>query len=123
MADDNPASLRKLVSLLAVEFDVVAVTADGKSTLDLVRHHKPDVVVLDLHMPALNGIEITGELTKNPPSPPVVICSAETDPEVVEAAQQVGALAYVFKVRVETDLISAVKSVLQGKTFVSPVSH
>jgi DNA-binding NarL/FixJ family response regulator len=117
VADDNPAFLRELTSLLAHEFDVVATAANGRSALDLIRRYKPDLVVLDLGMPLLNGIEVTRELAKH--SPPVVICSVETDPEVVEAAQQAGALAYVFKVRIEKDLILAVKSALQGKPFAS----
>jgi DNA-binding NarL/FixJ family response regulator len=122
VADDNPAFLREVSSLLAAEFEVVATATDGRSALDPIRRYKPDLVVLDLHMPALNGIEVAGELVKNPPSPPVVICSVETDPEIVEAARQAGVIAYVFKVRVEKDLILAVKSALQGKSFVSPSS-
>jgi DNA-binding NarL/FixJ family response regulator len=118
VADDNPAFLRELASLLAPEFDVVATAANGRSALDVIRRYKPDLVVLDLRMPLLNGIEVTRELAKH--SPPVVICSVETDPEVVEAAQRAGALAYVFKVRIEKDLILAVKSALQGKPFASP---
>jgi DNA-binding NarL/FixJ family response regulator len=81
------------------------------------------VVVLDLGMPVLNGIEVSRELAKNPSSPPVVICSVETDPEIVEATRQAGALAYVFKLRVQKDLILAVKSALQGKPFASPGSQ
>jgi DNA-binding NarL/FixJ family response regulator len=120
VADDNPAYLRELTLLLVAEFDVVATAADGKSALNLIRHYKPDVVVLDLHMPELNGMEVTSDLAKHPPSPPVVICSVETDPEVVEAARQAGAIAYVFKIRVQKDLILAVKSAVQGRPFVSP---
>jgi DNA-binding NarL/FixJ family response regulator len=119
VADDNPAFLRELTSLLAPGFDVVATAANGRSALDLIRRYKPDLAVLDLGMPGLNGIEISRELAKSSSSPPVVICSVETDPEVVEAAQRAGALAYVFKVRIEKDLILAVKSALQGKPFAS----
>ena len=68
----------------------------------------------------LNGIEVTRELAKH--SPAVVICSVETDPDIVEAARQAGALGYVFKIRVHKDLILAMKSALQGKPFVSPSS-
>ena len=118
VADDNPAFLRELISLLTAEFEVVATAADGKSALELIRRYKPDLVVLDLGMPILNGIELTRGLAKH--SPPVVICSVETDPEIVEAARQVGALGYVFKVRVKKDLILAVKSAVQGRPFVSP---
>ena len=106
--------------MLAADFDVVATAADGRSALDLIRRYVPDLAVLDLGMPGLNGIEVMQELAKSPQDPPVVICSLETDPEVVEAARQAGAVAYVFKTRVQKDLILAVKSVLQGRPFVSP---
>jgi len=117
VADDSPPFLQKLISLLAVEFDVVATAADGKMALNLIRRYEPDLVVLDMQMPGLNGIEITRELAKNPSSPPVVICSAETDSEIVEAAREAGALEYVFKARIETDLILAVKSAVQDSPF------
>ena len=118
VADDNPAFRQKLTSLLAIDFDVVATAADGKSALDLARYHKPDLVVLDLGMPVLNGLEVTRELAKHSPS--VVICTVETDPEIVEVLRQAGAIGYVVKMRVERDLILAVKSALQRKPFVSP---
>jgi len=120
VADDYLPFLQRLISLLAVDFDVVATAVDGKSTLELIRRCKPDLVVLDLHMPLLNGIEVTRELAENPPRPPVVICSIETDTEVVEAARKAGALAYVFKGRIEEDLILAVKLAVEGTPFVSP---
>jgi DNA-binding NarL/FixJ family response regulator len=122
VADDNPAFLRELTSLLAVEFEVVATATDGNSALDLTRRYKPDLVVLDLGMPALNGIEVSRELAKSSSSPPVVICSVETDSEIMQAARQAGALGYVFKIRVHKDLILAMKSALRGKSFVSPNS-
>jgi DNA-binding NarL/FixJ family response regulator len=122
VADDNPAFLRELASSLAAEFDVVATATDGRSALDLIRRYKPDLVVLDLTMPVLNGIEVTRELAMSSSSPPVVICSVETDPEVVEAARKAGAAAYVFKIRVQKELVLALKSALQGKPFVSPSS-
>jgi DNA-binding NarL/FixJ family response regulator len=122
VADDNSAFLKKITSLLAVEFDVVATATDGNSALDLIRRYVPDLVVLDLGMPGLNGIEVMQELAKSSQHPPIVICSVETDPEIVEAARQAGALGYVFKLRVEKDLILAVQSALQGKPLVSPSS-
>ena len=121
VADDNPPFLRKLVSLLSVEFDVVATAADGRTALELIRHYEPDLVVLDLQMPGLNGIEITRELAKNPSSPPVVICSAESDPEIVEAAREAGAADYVFKARIEKDLGLATKLAVQDRLFAAVV--
>ena len=120
VADDNADFLNKFISVLETEFDVVATASDGKSALESIRSCSPDVVVLDLEMPALNGIEVTRELSKHDPRPAVVICTVESDPEIIEAAREAGALGYVFKSRIGKDLIAAVKSVARGQSFVSP---
>src|SRR5258708_5788087 len=123
VADDNIAFLTKLVSVLATEFEVVSTAADGKSALECICLCQPNVVVLDLQMPGLNGIEVAEELTKCPSSPAVVICSVENAPEIVEAARQAGALGYVFKSRIAEDLIVAVKSVARGQPLSPPRSY
>ncbi len=120
VADDTTAFLVKIVSVLATEFEVVATAADGRSAMQCIRLYRPNVVVLDLQMPGLNGLEVTRELAQSPPSPAVVICSVENDLEIVKAARQAGALGYVFKARITKDLILAVKSAADGQFFVSP---
>ena len=119
-ADDNAFFLEKVVLLLAAEFEVVATAADGESALALIHRFQPDVVVLDLHMPKLNGLEITRELGRHSPSPPIVICTLETDPDMAQAAREAGAIGYVLKTRLTKDLIRAVKSAAQGKAFFPP---
>ena len=119
VADDNPAVLSLLVSLLGAEFDVVSTAENGQLALECIRRYKPDIVVLDLGMPVLNGIEVTRELKKLGPNPAVVICSAHRDQEIIEAAQGAGALGYVFKLHVHQDLIRAVKSAVRGESFIS----
>jgi DNA-binding NarL/FixJ family response regulator len=123
VADDNALFLQKLASILEVEFDILAKVADGRAAVDAARKHKPDVAVLDLEMPLLNGIEVARELAQQQPSPKVLICSVETDPEIVNASLQAGALGYVFKSRLESDLLLAVKSVAQGQKYVSSDEH
>ena len=93
LADDNGAFLQKLTSLLGAEFEVVETAVDGKSALEAIRRCKPDLAVLDLAMPMLNGIEVTKELAKSLQNPPIVICSVESDPEIIEAARSAGASA------------------------------
>ncbi len=119
VADDSPSFLEKLVSILEIEFDVIKTAIDGKSSLEIIISCKPDVVVLDLEMAGLNGLEITRELMKYSPRPAIVICSVESDLEIVEAAQKAGALGYVFKARAARDLNVAVRSVARGESFVS----
>jgi len=108
-----------MVTLLGAEFDVVATAGDGRIALAKTLQHRPDVVVLDLEMPFLNGIEITRELRKLTPAPAIVICSVESDEEIVDAARQAGALGYVFKTRIAHDVVAAVKCAARGVPFVS----
>jgi len=119
VADDDPQILQILVSLLAVEFEVVATAADGRSALALIRHWKPDVAVLDLKMLGPNGIEVIRELAKQPQGPPIVICTVDTDPEVVESTLRAGATGYVFKARMVEDLALSVRLAHRGRPFVS----
>jgi DNA-binding NarL/FixJ family response regulator len=119
IADDNPAVLRQLVFLLGNEFEIVATVPDGALALEAIRCFRPDVVVLDIKMPVLGGIELTKILQKESDPPAVVICSVENDQEFVEAAQHAGALGYVFKAHVAKDLIGAVKLAARGQSFAS----
>ena len=119
VAEDNAAFLQEFISILGAEFEIVATAADGRAALEHICRCRPDVAVLDLQMPLLNGIEVTKELIANPPAPAIVVCSVETDPEIVEAARQAGALGFVFKTSMANDLITAVKSAARGEFFAS----
>jgi DNA-binding NarL/FixJ family response regulator len=119
IADDNVLFLHKIASILEVEFDVVAMVADGRAAVDAALKYNPDIAVIDLEMPLLNGIDVARELTQQQQSPKLLICSVETDSEIVNAALQAGVLGYVFKARLETDLLSAVRSVAQGRKYLS----
>src|SRR4029077_11260342 len=92
VADDSPLVLRQVIYLLERDFDIVGSAENGQIALEVIRNTRPDVVVLDLEMPLLTGIEVTGELRKLGPRPAVVICSVETDPEIMERAFLAGAL-------------------------------
>ena len=119
IADDNPAALRQLVGLLAAEFDVVATAENGQAAVEIIRQYEPHIVVLDLQMPLLRGIKVTQELKNIAPGAAVVICSVETDPEVVQACQQAGALGYVVKIFAARDLAAAVRAAARGEPFLS----
>ena len=119
VVDDNVTFLSQLVSLLSAEFEVLAAFENSQSVLEFVRHYHPDVVVVDLQMAPVNGIELTKELRRLSANSCVVICSVENDRDVVEAARQAGALGYVFKRRMMRDLITAVKAAARGESFIS----
>jgi CheY-like chemotaxis protein len=107
VADDNPRWLQMLVSIVEQKFEVVATALDGESALRAIFHHKPDVAVVDVGMPGLSGIEIARQLMSHGSKPPVVICSAETAQESVEAAREAGAAGYVYKHCCARDLLPA----------------
>ena len=119
IADDNKKVLIALVSVLSPEFDVIATATDGRSALNQIQCLRPAVAVLDLNMPELNGIEVTREIARLRLTSAVVICSVESDPELIAAARGAGALGYVLKPRLNRDLIAAVKSAASGESFVS----
>ena len=119
-ADDSGPWLQILRGLLETEFDVVATAVDGKSALDFIRELKPDVAVLDLEMPVLNGFEVTRELMKHPASPAVVICSVHRDRQLIQGAIDAGALGYVFKTDGCRELVEAVKTVAVGRAYLPP---
>ena len=119
IADDNPEFLERFVSVLKAEFDIVGTAKDGLAALELAARLQPDVAVLDIEMPGLNGIEVTRKLSRNYPSIAIVICSVNMEPDVVVAAREAGARGYVFKSRVASDLVSAVKAAASGTFFTS----
>jgi two-component system nitrate/nitrite response regulator NarL len=119
IADDSPAILHQMVHLLEAEFTVVATAENGLSALDLIRQHRPDVAVLDLNMPVVSGLEVIRQLTWCASTPRIVICSAESDPEIIQSTRQAGALGYVFKTSMIQDLMAAVKAAARGEVFVS----
>jgi DNA-binding NarL/FixJ family response regulator len=121
MADDHEAFLAAAVRLLEPEFHVVGAVGDGQALLDAAARLSPDVVVLDVSMPLLNGIEAARRLRNAGTPARVVFLTAYADPGFVWAALEAGAHGYVVKSRVASDLPLALREVLAGRPFVSPL--
>jgi two-component system response regulator NreC len=102
------------------DWQVVGEAADGREALKAVEKLRPDVVVMDLAMPNLNGMEATRQLLSTHPKTSVVVLSMHSDEGYVLRALKAGARGYVLKDSTETDLIDAVKAVLAGKSYFSP---
>ena len=100
-------------------FRVVAEAADGRATLDLVLEHDPDVVVMDIAMPNMNGIEATRRIVEQHPRTGVVILSMHDDESYVIRSLKAGARAYLLKNAMKAELIAAIQAVAQGKSFFS----
>lgn len=122
LADDHAvirAGLR-LVLERQPDFKVLGEAADGREAVAQASELRPDVAVLDLAMPNLNGIEATRQITASLPSVQIVVLSMHSDEEYVLRALKAGARAYVLKESAESDLISAIRAVHAGKSFFSP---
>jgi DNA-binding NarL/FixJ family response regulator len=120
LADDREEMLQTVVLILMDEFDVVGTAENGTRAVELATRLSPDVLVLDISMPLTNGIEAACRLKELGSHTRVIFLTIHADPEFVEAAFSVGALAYVLKPAMATDLVPAIWAVMQGNTFVSP---
>jgi two-component system response regulator NreC len=122
LADDHTVVRKGLRLLLESQpdFQVIADAADGRETVALAERHTPDVVVMDVAMPGLNGIEAARQISAKLPHTAIVFLSMHSDEGYVLKALKSGARAYLLKDSAENDLISAVKAVREGKAFFSP---
>lgn len=120
VAEDHAGMRDKVVSILETEFSVVASVGNGQEMLDAESRIKPDVVILDISMPTMNGIEAATRLKQCQSKAKIVFLTVHQEPEFLQAALAVGALGYVIKSRLVTDLRLAVREVMAGKRFVSP---
>lgn len=122
LADDHGIVRRGMRALLEREadVDVVAEAADGREALNLALEVKPDVAVIDIGMPSLNGIDVTAQAVKQIPKLKVIILSMHADETYVLRALMAGAKAYLLKEATEEDLAPAIRAVASGKSYFSP---
>jgi DNA-binding NarL/FixJ family response regulator len=119
-ADDNRQVRDKVVQLLNPDFEVVGTAGDGKAALDLVLLLEPEIIVLDISMPVMSGMETAAEMKKNGSKTKVVFLTVHDDPDFVKAALNVGASGYVVKSQMAVDLLAAIWAACEGKKFISP---
>ena len=122
LADDHTILRKGLRLLLEREPDltVVAEAATGREAIEAAAQHKPDVVVMDIAMPNLNGIEAGKRIVAELPKTSIVILSMHSDEAYILRALKAGARGYLLKDSAETDLLQAVRAVASGKAFFSP---
>jgi len=122
LADDHTlvrAGMRALLGELP-GIEVVAETGDGREALRLVREHKPDIALLDISMPGLNGLEVVGRITHDHPRTRVIIVSMHGDDESIRRALVGGAAGYMLKNSDRGELELALRAVARGDTWLSP---
>ena len=120
LADDHGGVLDTVARLLVPEFDVVGAVTDGYGLLSAAERLKPDVVIVDISMPILNGIEAVRRLMESGSQAQVVFLTVHESSDYVRAALATGALGYVVKPRLGVDLNVAIKEVHAGRSYLSP---
>lgn len=120
LADDNTPVRRSLKSLLEREgFRVIVEAADGEQAVSLAHKHQPDVILLDLSMPHLNGIEAARRINKSIPGARTIILTVHGEHHYVLQALEAGARGYILKGRAVQDLAKGIRQVAEGKLFLS----
>jgi DNA-binding NarL/FixJ family response regulator len=120
IADDHEAALSAFTGILKPEFDVVGTAKNGKEAVAVTALVKPDVVVLDIQMPVMNGFEAARAILSSGSVPRIIFITAFTDPYLVQVALSLGASGYVVKSQAALDLAHAIRLAMLGQSFVSP---
>ena len=121
IADDHTLLVEAFEKLLAPECDVVAKVGDGRALLTAVREHRPDAVVLDLSMPLLNGLDAARQIKQTNPSIRLIFVTMNEDPDLAAEAFRAGASAYLLKRSAGTELLTAIREALKGRSYVTPL--
>src|SRR5215470_1941737 len=121
IADDHQILAEGLRGLLEPEFAVVGVAGDGRELVAAAKRHRPDVIVADVTMPSLNGIEAAAQLRDAGVKAKVVFLTMHRDVAYARRAMEAGAAGFVLKHSVASELVTAVREALQGRTYVTPM--
>jgi DNA-binding NarL/FixJ family response regulator len=121
LADDHTLLLDALQKLLESEVEVVGTVSDGRALLTAVRKLKPDIVIVDVGMPLLNGIDATRQIKQLFPEISVIVVTMNEDPDVAAEAFRAGASGYVLKRSAASELITAIREALKKRSYVTPL--
>jgi DNA-binding NarL/FixJ family response regulator len=121
IADDHQILAEGLRGLLEPEFEVVGVVADGRELVAAAKKHRPDVIVADITMPSLNGIEAAAQLHGVGVKAKVVFLTMHHDVAYARRALEAGAVGFVLKHSAASELVTAVREALRGQTYITPL--
>jgi DNA-binding NarL/FixJ family response regulator len=122
LADDHRLLREAFSQLLVKDCEIVGVVADGRALLAAAAELKPDVVVLDIAMPLLNGLDAAKQLKHGMPDVKLIFLTASEDPDLAAEAFRVGASAYLLKNSAASELLQAIQEVVQGRSYVTPAA-
>ena len=120
LADGNSEMLDFVSEMLADDYEVVGAVRDGRAVLREYPRLRPDVLLLSISLGDLSGIEVAQQLRDSDYDPCIALMTVEEEPDFVKSALGAGVSAYVAKLRLGTDLLTAVRAALAGKLFISP---
>ncbi len=120
LADDHQLVLQRVTSLLQTVFNVVGAAHDGREMVSEALRLQPDVIVADISMPGISGIEAAHQLRQRGSTAKLVFLTIHLEEEFLDACRAEGALGYVVKNHLKTDLIPAINAALSGRPFISP---
>jgi two-component system, NarL family, response regulator DegU len=125
VADDHPLFLKGLIDTLKDEsdFSLLGSAHDGKTALDQIQLLLPDIAVLDMDMPQMNGVEVAKVLLRQNPSIKVMILSMHKEPDIVKASMALGIHGYIFKDDTVSDLVNGIKVIINGGHFTSSITE
>ena len=121
LADDHTILLEAFRKLLEPQYDVVATVSDGRALLELAPHLKPDVAIVDIGMPLMNGLEAGLRLKQQIPSLKLIFLTMNEDPDLAVEAMRSGASGYLLKSSAAEELTRAIQMALKGKPYVTPL--
>ncbi len=121
LADDHPAVLNKVATLLEDTCQIVGSVTNGRAAVEAAAQQHPDVILMDISMPVMNGIEAAECLIQDGTEAKIIFLTVHDDPDFVKAALATGASGYILKSRMATDLIPAILEAVAGHRFVSPL--
>jgi len=120
LADDHQAMLARVRRELGEEFEIVATVTDGRAAVEAALLYDPDVLVTDISMPVMDGLQVASTLKGYHRRAKIVFLTIHEDADFFDAAFSAGASGYVTKARLSSDLILAIRQVLRGHKFLSP---
>jgi DNA-binding NarL/FixJ family response regulator len=121
LADDHTLLLGAFEKLLSPEYDIVGQVSDGRALVDAAEELKPDVIVLDISMPLLNGLEAARQIKQQARGAKLVFLTMNEDTDLAAEAFRVGASGYLLKRSAASELLTAIREVLQGRSYVTPL--
>src|SRR5437660_6966384 len=122
LADDHRLVREAFARLLESDCDVVGMVADGRALLAAVAELRPDIVVLDIAMPLLNGLDAARQLKREMPEVKVIFLTVSEDPDLAAEAFRVGASGFLLKNSAASELFQAIQEVFQGRSYVTPLA-